>query len=83
MPVGFCDQCNGAKYGEIDHCDCRYRSVVLWPDEVSTGKIPNESTDEHRSREAAEYVCKRLEREGLGLRGEIFPIRTRVERITE
>lgn len=27
MPVGFCEKCNGAKYGEIDHCDCREKSV--------------------------------------------------------
>ena len=74
-----------AKYGgsELDHCKCRYRSIVLWPDEVCTGKIPNESMDEHPSRRAAEFVCAKLKREGLGLKGKIFPISTRVERIAE
>ena len=57
----------------------RYRSIVLWPDSVSTGKIPNESTDEHPSKEHAEAVCGMIERHGLGGDGEVFPISTRVE----
>lgn len=56
-----------------------YDSIVLWPEEVSTGKIPNESRDSHRSKHAAEVVCGRLEAEGLGGEGKIFPISTRVE----
>ena len=58
-----------------------YRSIVLWPDEVSTGKTPNESRDTHPSREAAEIVCRRIEREGLGGEGKVFPLSTRVEPI--
>lgn len=84
MPVDFCGQCDGAKYGDdIDFCDCRYRSIVLWPDSVKLGKIPNESRDEHDSKAAAHHVCRMLRKKGLGLQGKIFPISTRVERISD
>ena len=82
MPVSFCGQCNGPKYGEeIDHCDCKYYSIVLWPDEVCLGKTPNESRDTHGSRRAAEFACGKLEEVGLGGEGKIFPISTRVEKV--
>ncbi len=58
-----------------------WQSIVLWPDEVCLGRIPNESMDTHWSREAAEAVCRGIERNGLGGNRQIFPISTRVERI--
>lgn len=58
-----------------------WKSVALWPDAVALGRTPNESEDTHWSREAAEAVCRTLEREGLGGCGQIFPISTRVEKI--
>jgi hypothetical protein len=61
----------------------KYRSIVLWPDSVSTGRTPNESFDTHANRESAEAVCRGIEREGLGGERKIFPISTRVEPITE
>jgi hypothetical protein len=59
----------------------RYRSIVLWPDSVSTGRFPNESSDTHNDRMSAEWVCRGIEREGLGGERKIFPISTRVEPI--
>jgi len=59
-----------------------WRSVVLWPDEVCLGRTPNESEDTHWSREAAEAVCRAIERDGLGGERKIFPISTRIEIIT-
>ena len=83
MSVAFCSDCNGAHYGDLNLCTCRWRSVVEWPEEVSTGRSPNVSTDEHRNKESAEYVCKRLEKEGMGLEGKLYPISTRVEQVKE
>ena len=57
----------------------RYRSIVIWPDEVSTGKVPNESTDIHSTLEQAEAVCRAIKRDGLGGEGNVFPLSTRVE----
>jgi hypothetical protein len=59
----------------------KFKSIVLWPDTVSTGKIPNESEDTHNSFKAAEAVCKMIKRKGLGGEGKIFPISTRIEPI--
>lgn len=61
----------------------RYKSIVVWPDEVSTGKIPNESTDNHRNRRAAEFVCRKIKEVGLGGEGKVFPISTRIEPIED
>lgn len=61
----------------------RWLSIVLWPDEVRTGRIPNESTDTHPTRSHAEAVCRGIERDGLGGLGKVFPISTRVEEIKE
>jgi len=44
----------------------QFKSIVLWPETVSLGRDPNESTDTHHSREAAEHVCRMIERNGLG-----------------
>lgn len=57
-----------------------HRSIVLWPDDVSTGKIPNESTDEHPTKAHAEAVCRGIEKEGFGGKRKIFPLSTRVEK---
>ena len=57
----------------------RFKSIVLWPDCVSTGNTPNESVDYHHTRAAAKHVCRYIEENGLGGEGKIFPISTRVE----
>lgn len=56
-----------------------WQSVILWPDSVSTGVVPNESTDLHRDQASAKAVCRGVEREGLGGEGKVFPLSTRVE----
>lgn len=53
-----------------------YKSKALWPE----GTIAyNPSEDSHDTESAAFHVCKRLEKEGFGGDGKIFPIRTWVE----
>lgn len=56
-----------------------WKSIALWPDEVSTGQIPNISEDTHQTKGAAQHVCKMLRLKGLGGDGKIFPIETKVE----
>lgn len=52
-------------------------SVAYWPE--GTIKFQNDkTTDRHRSRRAAEAVCRGLKERGFGGRGKIFPIRTEV-----
>ena len=56
-----------------------YKSIAEWPEGTcknSFGK--SESSDTHQSKEAAEAVCKMLERDGYGGMGEIFPLKTKV-----
>ena len=59
----------------------KYTSNAEWPDTVRLGCTPNVSTDTHDSKEFAEAVCRRLEREGFGGERKIFPIRVWVEEI--
>ncbi len=60
-----------------------YRSVIIWPKEVSCGNQNNSSTDEHYSKGQAEAVVRGIFREGLGGEGKIFPIFGYVEPITD
>jgi hypothetical protein len=55
-----------------------WKSVILWPEEVSTGNDPNISTDDHETAEMAISVCEAIKREGLGGEGKIFPLDTYV-----
>ena len=59
--------------------DKQWKSIILWPDEVYTGNNPNESIDYHRTKAAAEYVCRQIKQRGMGLLGKVYPISTRVE----
>lgn len=59
--------------------DVPHKSIVEWPDAVSTGNADNTSEDTHRSAEAARAVCRGIMREGLGGMRQIFPISVRVE----
>ena len=61
----------------------RWRSIAVWPLEVSCSNEANESYDTHSSREAAEAVCRGLMREGLGGDRVIFPLSVRVEPLTD
>jgi len=60
----------------------RWRSIAVWPPEVSCGSERNESYDTHSTKEAAEAVCRGLMREGLGGDRAIFPLSVRVEPLT-
>ena len=58
------------------------KSVLIWPREVFLGwseDCENKSEDTHHSQEAAESVCLKLIREGLGCNREVFPLNARVE----
>lgn len=66
-------------YGDAPAVDVPHKSIVVWPPEVSCGNADNSSEDMHRSKEAAEAVCRGVMREGLGGEGKIFPISVRVE----
>lgn len=57
----------------------KYKSIILWPDTVSTGQEPNESVDYHDSLEQARAVCRMIMRDGLGGERKIFPLSVRVE----
>jgi len=59
----------------------KFSSNAEWPEEVNIGKIPNVSTDEHRDKETANWICLQLQRHGFGGEGKIFPIKTWVEEI--
>jgi hypothetical protein len=52
------------------------QSNAEWPAEVNCGCIPNVSTDQHPSEESALWVCRALERDGLGGEHKVFPLRT-------
>ena len=50
----------------------KYKSVAHWP--IGTlGGMKEKTTDTHRTREAAEAVCERLESDGFGGLGEVSP----------
>lgn len=66
-------------YGAAPEADVPHKSIVVWPAEVSCGNADNSSVDTHRSKEAAEAVCRGVMREGLGGEGKIFPISVQVE----
>jgi hypothetical protein len=58
----------------------RWRSIACWPAEVQgLGNHDNMSQDEHPDEEAAQAVCRMLERDGFGGEGKIFPLWTRAE----
>ncbi len=56
----------------------RFKSIAEWPSDSDVGR----SEDEHDTRRQAEAVCERLERDGLGGMGQVFPLRTWVEEFT-
>ena len=53
-----------------------WKSVVVWPKEVSTGNTDNISTDIHITEDQAKQVCDAIQKEGLGGERLIFPITT-------
>lgn len=62
----------------------QWESVAVWPSpEVQLGNYQNESRDRHPTKEAAEAITRRLEREGFGGDGKIFPLCTRVEPVAK
>lgn len=60
----------------------KWRSCAKW-EEGHFYYCDDTTTDEHETKEQAEAVCKRLEKEGLGGERCHFPIKTWVERINE
>jgi hypothetical protein len=51
-----------------------YQSNALWPEGVCSSVYGDSiSTDTHPTREAAEAVCRALQREGFGGDGKHFP----------
>lgn len=65
--------------------DVPHKSIAVWPDTISVGNVEgkNESSDTHDSKEAAEAVCRMLQREGFGGERKVFPLSTRVEPVEE
>ncbi len=61
----------------------QFRSVARWPLNVgiSLDSPNNESSDIHNFSLLARAICARLEREGFGGDGKIFPLETRVEMV--
>jgi hypothetical protein len=59
----------------------QFSSNAEWPDCIKLGRVPNVSTDTHKSEEMAQAICNRLEQTGFGGDGEVFPIKTWVERV--
>lgn len=62
----------------------QWRSCAKWPDGLLAFAYPdhdNTTRDMHDSKEAAEAVCKMLERDGLGGERIHFPVKTWVERL--
>lgn len=55
----------------------KWKSCAEW--ESCHGFHNNTTTDTHPTKEAAEWVCKMLKREGLGGERIHFPIKTWVE----
>jgi hypothetical protein len=60
-----------------------YRSIARWPKGVgiNLGNPHNESDDTHPTLAHAAAICRRLEREGFGGNGVIFPLSVRVEEV--
>lgn len=57
----------------------KYRSVVVWPPEVSLGRSDCKSIDQHDTLGQAEAVARGVARGGLGGEGKIFPLETWTE----
>ncbi len=62
-----------------------WRSRALWPEGHVTNRFDGDNTtaDRHETREQAEAICARLQREGLGGERIHFPVRTWVEPICD
>lgn len=59
-------------------------SFAEWPADTYTAPDGSHvSTDKHDSAHAALAVCGRLEREGYGGNGLVFPLRTWIEPVSE
>lgn len=58
----------------------KWISKAYWPEEVNVGcsTDENSTTDSHRTKEAAEYVCRMLKSGGLGGERKHFPTKTEV-----
>lgn len=57
----------------------RWKSIVVWPQSVSLDNVEGETTDTHKTKAEAEWVVMQLQSVGLGGKGLVFPISTRVE----
>ena len=55
----------------------KWKSIVVWDPKL--GFQDNETVDYHDTKEAAEAVCRMIQRQGLGGEGIHFPVKTRVE----
>lgn len=83
-----CVKCGGITVDEgprAGRCSCaatRWKSCAQWPEECCPA-IGNYSDDTHDTKEAAEAVCRLLERRGFGGDGIHFPVRTWVEEVKE
>lgn len=61
----------------------KWMSKAYWPATVSVGSgTENVSTDLHHTYEAARNVCNQLELHGMGMMGNVFPLKTEVEILT-
>lgn len=76
-------QCCERDHNHDGNCDRHlakvpHTSFAKWPDGFDSGSIrsDNVTTDNHDSKEAADVVCRMLEREGFGGDGQTFPVRT-------
>lgn len=56
----------------------RCQSFAQWPAGTCPGDI---SFDSHESKKHAEGVCRRLNKEGFGGQGKVFPIKTWTETV--
>ena len=52
----------------------QYTSRITWPEESGIGV----STDTHTTEKAAIWVCKQIFNKGMGLDGEVFPVKCEV-----
>jgi len=59
----------------------KWKSIAEW--DSCHGFENNITTDYHHTKEAAEAVCRMLERDGLGGEHRHFPVKTRTEEIEE
>lgn len=61
----------------------RFKSIAVWNRGLGNSGDTFETEEMHPSKEAAEAVCKKLLRYGLGGQSKVFPLSTRVEPVTD